>query len=97
MRLLLSLFTLTRLSRSSPTFYSPAQDTTPDSANAARFVAISAIHRPRHVWLLQKPVARPAGVCLGVSFFLQSTALMSGNVGTDARFPSRVRQNVVVG
>jgi hypothetical protein len=37
------------------------------------------------------------GVCLGVSFFLQSTALMSGNSGTDARFPSRVRQNVVVG
>ncbi len=36
-------------------------------------------------------------MCLGVSFFLQSTALMSGNSGTDARFPSRVRQNVVVG
>jgi hypothetical protein len=40
---------------------------------------------------------RSAGVCLGVCFSLQSTALMSGNSGTDARFPSRVRQNVVVG
>ena len=29
-----------------------------------------------------------AGVCLGVSFFLQSTALMSGNCGTDARSTS---------
>ena len=37
------------------------------------------------------------GVSLGVSLFLQSTALMSGNSGTDARFPSKVRQNVVVG
>ena len=36
-------------------------------------------------------------VCLGVSFSLQSAALMSGNSGTDARFPSKVRQNVVVG
>ncbi len=41
-------------------------------------------------------VAAPLGVCLGVCFFLQSAALMSGNSGTDARFPSRVRQNVVV-
>jgi hypothetical protein len=37
------------------------------------------------------------GVSLGGSFFLQSTAMMSGNSGTDARFPSEVRQNVVVG
>ena len=33
----------------------------------------------------------------GVSFFLQNMALMSGNSGTDAGFPSKVRQNVVVG
>jgi len=38
-----------------------------------------------------------AGVCFGVSFFLQSATLMSGNSGTDALFPSEVRQNVVVG
>jgi hypothetical protein len=38
-----------------------------------------------------------AEVCLGVCLSLQSAALMSGNSGTDARFPSKVRQNVVVG
>jgi hypothetical protein len=37
-----------------------------------------------------------SGVFWG-EFFLQSTASMLGNSGTDARFPSRVRQNVVVG
>jgi hypothetical protein len=42
-------------------------------------------------------VIRKRGVCLEVCFFLQSAALMSGNSGTDARFPSRVRRNVVVG
>jgi hypothetical protein len=43
------------------------------------------------------PPRASAGVCLGVSFFLQSPASMSGNYGTDAWFPSEVRQNVVVG
>ena len=41
-------------------------------------------------------VFRQSGASLGVSFSGQSTALMSGNSGTDARFPSKVRQNVVV-
>jgi hypothetical protein len=45
-------------------------------------------------WWKQDPAR---GVSLGVSFFLQSTALMSGKSGTDAWFPSEVRQNVVVG
>ena len=45
----------------------------------------------------QGSLCEAAGVCLGACFFLQSTALMSGNAGTDARFPSRVRQNVVIG
>jgi hypothetical protein len=52
-------------------------------------------HSSREFTLFSFPPA--PGVCLGVSFFLQSAALMSGNSGTDARFPSRVRQNVVVG
>lgn len=33
----------------------------------------------------------------GVCFFLQSAELKSENFGTDARFPPRVRQNVVFG
>jgi len=44
--------------------------------------------------ILGKPYS---GVCFGVSFFPQSTALRPGNSGTDARFPSKVRQNLVVG
>jgi hypothetical protein len=38
-----------------------------------------------------------AGVSFWVSLYRQSTAGMSGKSGTDARFPSRVRQNILIG
>jgi len=60
-------------------------------ASRRRALACGGRRRPKHL------IQNETGVSFGVSFFLQSTVLMSGNSGTDARFPSRVRQNVVVG
>ncbi len=69
----------------------------PKRIRSSRVIPVN-MHINRRIILANQGTSRRrCGVCLGVCFFRQSTTSMSGNSGTDARFPSKVRQNVVVG